>query len=155
MGRSTPAQGTSPLDLSPVVLIADDETAILDILRVTLRADQVRVLTAGDGEHALALAEAIVPEVLVTDVAMPGLDGFGLVRAIRRLYPELPVILMSGDTRYRNRPLEEVAAEHGAFAALMMPFDVEDLRQAVQGAMAVPISAAPTPDQDSKVDRAA
>ena len=155
MGRSTPAQGTSPLDLSPVVLIADDETAILDILRVTLRDDQVRVLTARDGEHALALAEAIVPEVLVTDVAMPGLDGFGLVRAIRRLYPELPVILMSGDTHYRNRPLEEVAAEHGAFAVLMKPFDVDDLRQAVQGAMTVPSSVSPTPDRASEVDRAA
>jgi CheY-like chemotaxis protein len=155
MGRSAPAQGTSPLDLSPVVLVADDENAILDILRVTLRADQLRVLTARDGEHALALAEAIVPEVLVTDVAMPGLDGFGLVRAIRRLYPELPVILMSGDSHYRNRPLEELAAEHGAFAVLRKPFDVDDLRQAVQGAMTLPSSASPMPDRDSKIDRAA
>src|SRR5262245_40647060 len=155
MGRSTPAQGTSPLDLSPVVLIADDDSAILEILRVTLRAEQFRVLTARDGEHALALAEAIVPEVLVTDVAMPGLDGFGLIRAVRRLYPELPVILMSGDSQYRDRPIAEMATEHGAFAVLRKPFDIEDLRQAVQVATSLPSSASSPPDRRNDVDRAA
>jgi DNA-binding NtrC family response regulator len=136
--RRAAVQSTSPLDLSPVVLIADDERALLELLREALMADLFRVLTAADGQHALALAEASVPEVLVTDVAMPRLDGFGLVRALRRLYPGLPVIVMSGDPYYGERPVEDVAAEHGAFATLMKPFDVDDLRQAVQSVVSRP-----------------
>lgn len=155
MRRSNPFQGTSPLDLSPVVLVADDEPVLLTIIRDALRDDQFRVLTAGDGEHALALAEAIVPEVLVTDVTMPGLDGFGLVRAVHRLYPGLPVVLMTGNSHYRDRPVEEVAAEHGACAVLAKPFDIDDLRLAVQSAMSLPSSIGPRPEPGTDADKAA
>jgi DNA-binding response OmpR family regulator len=114
------------------VLIADDERALLEILRYALNAERFQVLTAADGYHALALAEASMPEALVADVSMPGLDGFGLIRAVRGFYPSLPVIVMSGDAYYGGRPVEEVAAEHGAVATLMKPFDVAELQQAVR-----------------------
>jgi hypothetical protein len=54
--RRAAVQSTSPLDLSPVVLIADDERALLELLGQALRADLFRVLTAADGQHALALS---------------------------------------------------------------------------------------------------
>ena len=130
--QPAPVRGRPPLDLSPVVLIADDERALLELLRYALNAERFRVLTAADGHSALALAEASMPEALVADVGMPGLDGFGLIRAVRGLYPSLPVIVMSGDSYYRGRPVEAVAAEHGAVATLMKPFDVAELQQAVR-----------------------
>ena len=78
-----------PLDFAPVALVADDDRVIRELCREVLETEALRVLTASNGQEALAIAEAWVPDVLVTDVTMPGLDGFGLVRALRR--PRRPV----------------------------------------------------------------
>jgi CheY-like chemotaxis protein len=123
------------LDFAPVAIIADDDRVIRELCREVLEAETLRVLTAANGQEALALAEAWIPDVLVTDVAMPSLDGFGLIRALRRLYPEVPVIVMTGDEEYKGRPIEEVAAEHGVVATFAKPFDVEELDAAVRSAV--------------------
>jgi CheY-like chemotaxis protein len=123
------------LDFAPVALVADDDRVIRELCREVLEAEAIRVLTAANGQEALALAEAWIPDVLVTDVVMPSLDGFGLVRALRRLYPEVPVIVITGDEEYGGRPIEEVAAEHGAAAIFTKPFDVAQLEAAVRSAV--------------------
>jgi DNA-binding response OmpR family regulator len=128
----SPVQKTAALDLAPVVLIVDNERPLLELFRSILEEDRFRVLTAADGQEALALAQASVPDVLVTDVAMPRLDGFGLMRAVRSLYPSLPVIVMTGDDSYAGRPVGVVAAELGAVATLMKPFDVTVLYEAIR-----------------------
>jgi CheY-like chemotaxis protein len=66
---------------------------------------------------------------------MPRLDGFGLVCAVRRLYPDIPVIIMTGDATYQDRPIEDLAAEVGAAATFMKPFDLTALHQAVRSAV--------------------
>ena len=131
--RPAPVSSAVPLDLAPVVLIADNEPNLLEICRSILEDDHLRVLTALNGQEALALAETWVPDVLVTDVVMPRLDGFGLVGAVRRLYPGVPVLIMTGDEIYRGRPVEDMAAEVGAVATFMKPFDLDALHQAVWG----------------------
>jgi two-component system OmpR family response regulator len=132
----TAAQAARPsLDFAPVALIADDDRVIRELCRELLEAETFRVLTAANGQEALALAEAWIPDVLVTDVVMPSLDGFGLVRALRRLYPEVPVIIITGDDEYDGRPIEAVAAEHGAVATFAKPFDVAELEAAVRSAV--------------------
>lgn len=132
----TATQATKPsLDFAPVVLIADDDRVIRELCREVLEAEALRVLTAANGQEALALAEAWMPDVLVTDVVMPSLDGFGLVRALRRLYPGVPVIVMTGDEEYGGRPVEEVATEHGVVATFTKPFDVAQLEAAVRRAV--------------------
>src|SRR5262245_7582156 len=130
--RPSPVRSTPSLDFAPVVLIADDEPVLRDLYCDALDGEALRVLTAADGQDALSLAEAWIPDVLVTDVEMPHLDGFGLIRAMRRLYPEVPVIIMTGDDFYRGRPIEEVAAEHGAVATFLKPVDLELLHEAVR-----------------------
>ena len=102
--RPSPVPSAPPLDLAPVVLIADNEATLLELFRDAWRTTGSRVLTATNGREALALAEWCVPDVLVTDVVMPRLDGFGLVGAVRRLYPDIPVIIMTGDATYRTVP---------------------------------------------------
>ena len=123
------------LDFAPVAIVADDDRVIREVCREVLEAEALRVLTAANGQEALALAEAWIPDVLVTDVVMPSLDGFGLIRALRRLYPEVPVIVITGDEEYEGRPIEEVAAAHGAVATLTKPFDIEQLEAAVRSAV--------------------
>src|SRR5262245_19129493 len=93
--RSNPIPGTPRLDFAPIVLVADNEVIIRELCRETLESEHLRVLTAANGHEALTLAETWVPDVLVTDVEMPRLDGFGLIRAFRRRYPGMPVIVMS------------------------------------------------------------
>jgi CheY-like chemotaxis protein len=114
-----------------MVLLVDDEPVIRELYREALDGQPFRVLTAADGQEALALAEAAIPELLVTDVAMPRLDGFGLIRALRRLYPNVPVIIITGDEGYGGRPLQEVAAEHGVVATLAKPFELSQLQEAI------------------------
>ena len=148
-----PTQSSRPsLDFAPVAIIADDDRVIRELCREVLEAEALRVLTAANGQEALALAEAWIPDVLVTDVAMPSLDGFGLIRALRRLYPEVPVIVMTGDGEYKGRPIEEVAAEHGVVATFTKPFDVAQLEAAVRSA--VP-NLGPKPHRDTTGVRAA
>jgi CheY-like chemotaxis protein len=117
------------------VLIADDDRVMRELCCESLADEPVRVLTAVNGREALALAEACIPDLVVTDVSMPQLDGFGLVRALRRLYPDVPVIFITGDKYHGDRPVEEVAAEHGAVATFLKPFDLSLLQDAVRRAV--------------------
>jgi CheY-like chemotaxis protein len=124
------ARPATALDLSPVVLLAEDDRAVRNLLCETLQSDHFRVLLAANGQEALALAESSMPDLLITDVAMPRLDGVGLIRAVRRLYPDLPIIVTSGDAFYEERPLAEVLAELGVDTAFLKPFDFADLQRA-------------------------
>src|SRR5262245_32990485 len=81
----SPIRNSPDLDFAPVVLIADDERVLRELCCDALDGESLRLLAAADGQEALALAEAWIPDVLVTDVEMPRLDGFGLIRALRRL----------------------------------------------------------------------
>jgi DNA-binding response OmpR family regulator len=141
--RLVPVPKAAPLHLVPVVLIADSRPTLLEILRDTLERDRFRVLTATNGQEALALAETTMPDVLVSDVVMPCLDGLGLVRAVRRLYPSMPVIVMSGDDCYAGRPIEDVAVEFGAAATLMKPFDLAVLHEAIRSVVPLLDTASP------------
>jgi len=78
-------------------LIADDESAIRELLKAELDSAGYRVLAAADGEESLALFQKNVGEVclLITDGEMPKMDGPAVIAAIRKLQPGLPVILTS------------------------------------------------------------
>jgi two-component system phosphate regulon response regulator PhoB len=67
----------------PTVLIADDEPAILELVRFTLEGEGVRVLEAADGQQAMALALAERPDLVLLDLRMPGLDGVEVCRRLR------------------------------------------------------------------------
>ena len=67
------------------ILIADDEPAILDLVRFTLEDPQVRIVEASDGAAALALAEQVHPDVALLDVQMPLLNGLDVCRRLRQL----------------------------------------------------------------------
>lgn len=65
------------------ILVADDEPHIVDLVRITLEHDRVRVLPAYDGEHALLVAQAARPDVVFLDVHMPRRDGVEVCRLLR------------------------------------------------------------------------
>jgi CheY-like chemotaxis protein len=136
--------GTASLDLVPMVLLAEGDRSVRDVVRDVLELDDLRVLAASDGQEALRLAEFWMVDLLVTDVALPHLDGLELIRAVRRLYPGLPAIVTSADTVYQGRPLGAAAAELHVETMLLKPFDLADLQRAVRAA--IPWSQPADPD---------
>ena len=84
----------------PLLLIADDNEANRDILGRRLEAQGYQVIMAGDGEEALALARAKLPDLILLDVMMPKLDGFGVCRQLKadNNLPFIPIILVTART---------------------------------------------------------
>jgi len=79
---------------SSVILVVDDETHILTILRRTLEMEGFRVHTTGEAEEALDLLDQKPFDLVVTDIMMPGMDGFTLCKNIRE-FSQIPVILLT------------------------------------------------------------
>ena len=114
------------------ILLAEDEPALLRLASKALVQSGHTVLTATDGYAAIEMIEAGArPELLVSDVAMPGMDGLALARAARILCPGLPVLLLSG---YAAATLAvDMAAEGWHFLA--KPCRAEALQAAVAAAL--------------------
>jgi signal transduction histidine kinase/CheY-like chemotaxis protein len=89
---------TAPQGRGELVLVVDDEPAIREVMEETLTAAGYRVATARDGLEALAVYEARRGDValVLTDMAMPALDGAGLIAELRRRDPRLPIVASSG-----------------------------------------------------------
>ncbi|MBN1094135.1 response regulator transcription factor [Blastococcus sp. TML/M2B] len=87
----------SPQNRTPEarLLVVDDEPNIRELLSASLRYAGFEVATAADGQQALALAETFRPDLLVLDVMMPGLDGFGVVRRMRESGRRTPVLFLT------------------------------------------------------------
>ena len=79
-----------------IVLIADDDQAVLTMLYKVVRSNGIEADTAASGEEALALLEQKPYDLLLLDVTMHGMDGFQVVQAIRRRGLKLPIIIVSG-----------------------------------------------------------
>jgi two-component system chemotaxis response regulator CheY len=117
------------------VLIVDDDPATRMLCSVNLQLEGLRVLEAADGDDGLARARFESPDLVVTDVTMPGLDGFQLAEALRRdeRTSRIPLIFLSGETT----PAHEARAhEVGALAYVTKPFDPLALAALVAGVLA-------------------
>ncbi len=113
------------------ILIAEDEEKMRRILEVNLQ-DQYRVLLAKDGEEALRLFKENEIHVLVTDLKMPGRDGLSLLHEVKRLSPEIPVILI---TAYGTIESAVHAMKEGATDYLLKPIQMEEVELVVQRAL--------------------
>lgn len=103
------------------ILLVDDEPSHLITLAANLELEGMESFTADCGEAALQLMAGQTFDLVLTDVRMPGISGVELFRQIRQLYPELPVVLMTG---FAMESLLEEAMREGAFAVLPKPFDM-------------------------------
>jgi DNA-binding NtrC family response regulator len=110
------------------LLVVDDEPDILEILTVLFH--EHAVTTAASGADALALLQARPFDVLITDARMPGMSGFALIEAARKLYPRLPVVVVTG-----HHPALDPARAAG-YRWLAKPFRGETLRRMVAAALA-------------------
>jgi two-component system, OmpR family, response regulator MprA len=106
------------------ILVVDDDPPIRRMLDRTLAAEGYRIETAGDGGEALAAVERSAPDLVVLDVAMPGLNGLAVCRRIRGKGLATPVLLLTA----RDEVGERVAGlDAGADDYLVKPFATEEL----------------------------
>ena len=120
---------------APCVLIVDDDPAIRMLCSVNLLIEGLVVLEAQDGGQALEQARLECPDLVVTDVMMPGLDGFELAEAMRRdeRTRQIPFIFLSSE----KEPASAARAQElGALAYVTKPFDPPALSSLVAGALA-------------------
>lgn len=78
------------------LLIVDDDQASLHLVERFIESEGFEISTAQSAEDAIALADKIKPDVLITDVVLPGMDGFTLLVKLKEKYPQLEVILLTG-----------------------------------------------------------
>ena len=107
----------------PLVLVVDDEPAIVRLVRATLERDGLTVVTAGRGEDAVTLVSEERPDLVVLDVMMPGIDGFETLRRIRG-QSQVPVILVTA----RVADADKLRGfQNGADDYLTKPFNPDEL----------------------------
>jgi two-component system, OmpR family, response regulator len=106
------------------ILIVDDEPSVLDVMAAVLLDAGYSVQTAADGHIALEIIDLAPPDLIITDVVMPHLDGWELLDHAHQRNPDLPVILMSAGDWIRRRGTTPMP-DHAVF--LGKPFGVEEL----------------------------
>lgn len=113
------------------ILLADDQPLVRQGLRMRLKVEEdfEVVGEAGDGYAAVQLAEQLIPDVVILDIEMPGMDGVAAARALRKSHPEMTLIMLSihDDPQVRAR-----AARAGANVFLSKRTDEEALLEAIR-----------------------
>jgi DNA-binding NtrC family response regulator len=113
------------------LLMVDDEVEFLEPMEARLTRRQVSCTTAQSGTEAVELLKKERFDCAVVDVKMPGMDGLELLRRMRRDYPEMPVILLTG---HASVELGVQGMELGAFEYLMKPVELDELLDTVRRA---------------------
>ena len=108
----------------PSILVIDDESGILDTLRILLKNEGFDVTTAQGGKAGLEQLKASAPDIVLTDVRMPQVTGIDVLQAVREQDPETPVILMTAQASLQTAIQ---AVNQGAFYYIQKPFSNDDM----------------------------
>ncbi|MBM7037631.1 nitrogen regulation protein NR(I) [Vibrio ulleungensis] len=114
------------------VWVVDDDSSIRWVMEKTLSSANIQCETFADGESVLQSLERETPDVLVSDIRMPGIDGLDLLKQVHQKLPELPVIIM---TAHSDLDAAVKAYKTGAFEYLPKPFDVDETVTLVERAI--------------------
>jgi two-component system response regulator GlrR len=114
------------------ILIVDDDAALLRLLSLRLQKEGFTVTEAASGEEALGKLAASLPDLVITDMRMGGMDGLALFEAVNRRHPALPVIIL---TAHGNIPDAVLATRKGVFSYLTKPFEARALMIEVERAL--------------------
>ncbi len=115
------------------VLVVDDEASIADILHEFLASQGHAVTVANSGEQAVARLHEVRPDVVVTDINLPGVSGLHVMREAKRIDAEIAVIVLTGHVSAASA-IE--ALRQGAYDYVTKPFDLEDVQKIVERAVA-------------------
>ena len=120
------------MDQQPSVLVVDDEPSVARVTERVLSKQGYRVVIAAGGRQAIDLARATMFDAIVSDLAMPDMDGRALLRAVRRSDLDIPFVFLTGSPDLQSAI---DAIEYGAFRYLVKPVPVDELVEVVNGAV--------------------
>lgn len=112
------------------ILLVDDEKYISKGLESGVDWESLNIdtiYTAQNAEAALGIIRERRPDVVVTDIRMPGMSGLELIKTAKEEYPEIPFVILSG---YPDFAYAQKALQYGVFRYLLKPFDLLSLRNA-------------------------
>lgn len=116
---------------NPTILVVDDEPAIVDAVRYNLEKAQYRVRVARDGEAALDIAREDLPDLIVLDLMLPGLDGLEVCRRLRA-EGDVPIIMLTA----RDEEVDRVVGlEMGADDYVVKPFSMRELMARIKSVL--------------------
>ncbi len=110
--------------------MVDDEPMVLELVASQLADIGLEVVTASNGRQALELVTAAAPDLVITDIVMPDMEGMQLLKEISRRRPGVPAIVMSGNPV--GMSFLDTARFFGARGALRKPFSADELKVAVE-----------------------
>jgi DNA-binding response OmpR family regulator len=113
------------------LLLVDDESEFLDTLVDRLDLRELKTDVAYNGQEALSAVDKEEPDVIVLDVKMPGMDGIEVLQRIKKAYPHVEVIILTGHGSEQD---EQRARELGAFDYLRKPADLQTLLGRIRNA---------------------
>jgi two-component system chemotaxis response regulator CheY len=117
--------------MTMTILTVDDSRTMRDMLRLALCDAGYQVVEANDGLHGLEVLAEATPNVIITDINMPKLDGFGFIARVRedKRYAGVPILVLSTE----NSPEKKARARQaGATGWIVKPFNAEKLIEAVR-----------------------
>jgi two-component system chemotaxis response regulator CheY len=116
--------------MSKLVLTIDDSRTMRQMLEMALTEAGFSVVQAEDGVHGLEVLETTTPDVIITDINMPRLDGFGLIEGVRRNenHRVVPILVLTTESDAEKK---ERARRAGATGWIVKPFDPQKLVSAV------------------------
>jgi CheY-like chemotaxis protein len=113
------------------IIVVDDEPIIADTLVDILKGEGHHALAVSDGASAIQWAKLLLPDVMVTDVIMPGMDGVEMAKAILKTLPRCHIILFSGQTASSDL-LAKARSEGYSFEVLAKPINPEILLERIK-----------------------
>lgn len=116
----------------PYILIVDDDQDILKLISIRLRAAGYDTATANNGVEAMSAIALQRPDVVISDLRMPAMDGMALLESVHSAHPSLPVIIL---TAHGSIPDAVRATQRGVFGFLTKPFDSQELLHQVAAAL--------------------
>lgn len=118
------------------ILVVDDEPDICDLLREILSLAGYDVLVASDGDSAMTLLRKQPVDLILTDIFMPGKEGIETIMELRRDFPTVKIVAMSGGGKTGELHYLRDAVQLGAVRTISKPFGEEDVLRVVREALA-------------------
>ena len=117
------------------ILVSDDQDSIRRVVRRALEQDGHEVFDASDGELGMEILESHSFDVVITDIFMPGQDGIVTLRQVRKRFPEVKVIVISGGDSTGLMDLRQDAELLGAVKSLQKPFNAREIMDVVRSVL--------------------
>jgi DNA-binding NtrC family response regulator len=115
-----------------IILIADDDKYIRDLLKKELNLPHYEVIVVNSGDELIRLLKSKKIDIIITDMYMDGKDGFEVIAAVKKINKEIPIIVITGDNEIA---VERKARDKDIFAYFIKPIEIEIFKETVKAAI--------------------